>query len=466
MINLNVDETALPDTVGARLIDGYVDVVDGAKVLRKRPGAELFCDLGVSAPIDGLYWWDANNVALAICNGSTYKITSRDGDNEDVTGDALTVLGPTTFDTDGSSVIMASGGKMITYDNSDPTAFIADEHAPTAVSHVAFLDGYILCNDLDTGTFYWSDLNDMTAWTATSFANAEAKPDVLVALKIAYREITLFGKDSIEIWYNDGVTPFSRIEGAYVERGCIAPNSIKNASGVWIWLDNERRVSMLEGRQLRIVSGPYDAVMRDIASASDAYANLISLGNHAFYILTFPTANLSFVYDLSTGLWAEWGVWNSATGAYDQWWGKSYCYAKRWQYHLVGDRETGKIYKMRTDLFQDAGDEVRSLFRTAHVSHGTLDYKFSRELLIRCKRGLGSVAGSEPVIMVRWRDDNGPWKMERQVSLGKIGERELFKRLRCAGRYRTRQWEIAHTDNSDFVLSELQEKLSGYQEAE
>jgi len=456
----SADESGIADQVGARLIDGYVDVVGGKPIIRKRYGLRSMTNLATAAAVDGIYWWDANSVAMAISSGSIHKITSADGNFSDVTGDALSSVTHTKFANNGTYVVMASGGRMVTYNNSGTTAFMADADAPTTVTHLAYLDGYILALEADTArVWYPPDPTDITAWSSTGFFSAETKPDDLVAMDIAYREVTLFGKESTEVFYNDGVTPFSRLEGAIQEMGCIAANSVVNAGGAWMWLNDERRVVLLEGRTPKVVSGSYDEVLRDIAPVSDSYANFISIGKHAYYVISFPGEDSTYAYDLTTGTWAEWGYYDSSAGTYGMWLGRSYDYARRWEQHLVGSRADGNIYLLEPTTFQDGGNTIRTLIRTGQVSHGTSAWKRSKELRIKCKRGLGSETGSEPVFTVRWRDEMGPWSNEIQVSLGKVGETESIVRLFRLGRYRTRQYEIVHSDNTDFQLSGIEEDV-------
>lgn len=456
-----IDESGLPDAMGARLVDGYVDTIQGMQQpnIRKRLGLTLFSDLGTSLPVDGLYWWDAKGVAIAVSGGRIFKISSSDGNMTDVTGDELSVIGHATFADNGTYLVIASGGRMVTYDNSTTTALMADADAPTAVTHLGFLDRYILANSANTSRFYWSDVNAPLNWTSTSFANPESKPDIILSLNVGWREITLFGRESVEVWYNDGTNPFSRLEGAYIERGCAAAYSVANAGGVWMWLDNERRVTMLEGRSPRLVSGPYDGMIRNVASVSDAYANFISIGGHAFYLLTFPSVDMTVAYDLTTGSWAEWGYWDSTVGQHKAWLGKSHCYATRWQYHLVGDRTTGKIYRLDPSSFLDGGSPIRTVLRTGQITHGTLADKISSELIIRCKRGVGGVGDDEPCAEIRWRNDGKDWTEIKRVGLGKIGDREIVRRLHRLGMYRTRQYEVIHSADTELIVSDLEETV-------
>ena len=45
---------------------------------------------------------------------------------------------------------MANGGQMVTYDNTGTTSFMVDADAPTTVSHVAYIDGYLLATNTAT----------------------------------------------------------------------------------------------------------------------------------------------------------------------------------------------------------------------------------------------------------------------------------------------------------------------------
>lgn len=546
--NRSADETALPAGVGARLVDGYVDIVDRRKSIRKRFGHSEFIDTGMKVKIDGLHWWTDQQIAVFTAGGQIFKITASDGTYEEITGDPLSVASHTKFDHNADYLFMASGGKLVYYnpasvatavlttgsglddatsggtytgvsrakylvqidatgtpdtfkwsdDNgsswtsgvsitgaaqslsngvtitfaattghtlADEWSFwagatieVEDSDAPEIATHVVYTDQYFLSAGTGEAPFQWCDVNDPTSWNALNFATPESKSDTIQAMHVAWREITLFGDKTIEIWFNDGFAPWSRLEGAMIERGCIAANTVVDAAGTWYWLDDERRVSTLSGRQLGIVSTPYDDEIRDIDSVTDAFANFISYGSHAFYVLTFPSVDRTYVYDITTQMWHEWGAWDKEAAEYKAWAGRSYTYATQWQIHLIGDQSpTGKIYKLDHELFQDDGAEIRSLVRTGKESHGTYLRKTAYQLIFNVKRGVGGEAGDEPVFMVRWRDDGGPWSHNRNLSLGKIGEGWMFRVLDRMGQYRTRQYEITHTDNSDFAFNDLEE---------
>ena len=69
-LNLAVDEVGLK-TNNAAMQDCYVDEKGG---VNRRPGMPEFCDLGTAAPVDGLFWWETEDIVLAVSNGDVFKI--------------------------------------------------------------------------------------------------------------------------------------------------------------------------------------------------------------------------------------------------------------------------------------------------------------------------------------------------------------------------------------------------------
>jgi hypothetical protein len=245
--------------------------------------------------------------------------------------------------------------------------------------------------------------------------------------------------------------------GAFQEKGVLAPYSIWNFAGTYVFLDDERRIVALENRSITPLSGPYDNVVRDIDQVSDAYASGFTLGMNSFYVLSFPSVNRSFVLNLTTKTWSEWGAWDAPN--YELWPGKSYCYATDWELHLIGDNAAGNIYKIRGDYFKWGTNNNRTLVRTGHFTSGTYEEKIEEELILRLKRGLGNDDVEEPVITYRYRDEDQVWSNEKTISLGKVGDNNFIRRLFRQGVYRTRQREFVHSDPSDFVFSDMEARI-------
>jgi hypothetical protein len=449
------------DQWAATAVDLIPMMIEKRLQMIKRPGLLELFDLNTNLGIDGLYWFDKQNVALVVSAGRVWKITDPTGSRTELTGSTdLRISSPVSFAKDATKVVMANGGKMV-HTNLSTLTTMADVDAPTAVTHVADLDGYIIANEAGTGKARFSAINDMTGWTNLDFFSAESDPDDLLAMKVAFREIIAIGNESVEFWANDGVSPFSRIQGSAQPYGISAPYSLAQVGNSWMWLSDRRKLVTMEGRQVVEVSTPYDRVIHSYPSVSDAVGYTVAIDGLPIYVLNFQSARQTLAFNYVTKEWHKWGYWDSQRGHYQRYRGLSYCYAKAWNLHLVGDYATGKVYVSRRGIYNDAGNPIRSLLRTGHLSHGASFSKRSEIVRLRCKRGQGQPNQIVPNIMMRRRvNGSGEWGQERWRNLGAIGEHDLHVEWRNNGVYKTCQYEFSHSDNSDLVLIDGQERLT------
>lgn len=457
----SVDDVQV-DRFNATIIDA-IPIQVGDKIhLVKRPGLTARIDLGTDAPVDGLYWYEQQKIVLAVSEGRVWKITDSSGAKTELTGStALRDNAPVRFASDATTVVMANGGPMVHTDLSTLTT-MADADAPTEVSHVAELDGYILANDVGSGTIMFSDLNSLTSWQALSFFTAESRPDPVLAMAEAFREIIAIGSESVEFFVNDGQTPFSRIPGSAQPFGISAPYSLALAGNTWMWLDHNRRFASMQGRQVVNLSTPYDRVIQRYLSVDDAIGYSVSIDGMTLYVLTFPTAQETLVFNYTSQQWHRWGYWVSSSGVHQRFRGYSYCYARMWNLHLIGDHSNGIIYAASRNVFQDNGSHIRSLLRTGHISHGLHVDKLSDCIRLHCKRGHGTATVENPQIMLRRRVNNRQqWGNERWKSLGQVGQHSPFIDWKRNGVYKTQQLEFTHSDNTDLVIMGAQELITG-----
>jgi hypothetical protein len=461
----NVDEVEL-DGVSAALIDGYVNEL-GHTV--KRPGLEEWGNYGTNGAaanlpaIIGLYWDEVNNLVFAVNNdGNLWKI-ERDGTMTDTSQiGAAPTINRASFATDRSNLYVAHGTVILQTDitplTTNSTANMADAQAPTTVTHLATLDGYLIATSGGRDALF-SDPNDMTSWTATDTFRKAGRPDDLLGIYEGWSELMLVGEESVEIWYNDGVTPFVRRVNGLIPTGCSAVQTFRQVGNNWMWLDNKRRFVKLDSRTPTHISFPYHKLIQSFDTVSDAVSDNIEVAGFPLYVTSFPNGRTTLAYNYQTGGWAQWGYWNTASAEYEAFRGHCYCYAKGWNFHLVADRQDGRVYKIKTDCYTDDGNPIRTLRRTGFISHGTYNEKKSSEIVFRFKRGRGNSDVSDPVVTLRWRNHNGAWSNERQLRLGQVGDHYLEARTHKLGAYKFRQYEICHTDACEFVLVDAQENV-------
>jgi hypothetical protein len=452
-----------PKAAVQRCMNWYVEQIEAAgepfkTALFPTPGCAEFATASQS-PVRGMI--EQNGRCFAVIGQVFYEVKT-DG--------TLTNHGTVTFDTNpatfaanvdaGDEIFVTSGQKGYIFTlSTDTFAEVLDSGgASLGVEQGEFLDGFFLGLDSTTSTLKISDANDGTTWPALQYAQRTAGSDPWQAIVVAHRDIWLFGQQTSEVWYNAGTSPFpfAPIPGAFLEEGIVAPFSAQRFGNTVVWLGSSEEgagvVYMANGYNPQRISThavefAIQGYARDGISISDAVAFTYQEDGHVFYVLNFPTAKATWVFDGTTQLWHERGTWNADKVEYQAWRPQYHAYA--FNKHLVGDRELGTIYQMGLDKFVDAGGgPIRRLRRTPHLSFDDnwLFYK-SFQVVLDAGIGLTSGQGSDPQVMMRWSSDGGQtWGNEHWVSAGKIGEfgtRALWRRL---GRGYDRVFEVAVTD--------------------
>lgn len=363
-----------------------------------------------------------------------------------------------SFAYDGTNFYLANGGQiyytadLLTMDNP-----IADADAPTEVTHIAYLDGYILALEANSETFWFSEVGDGLDWKALYYENVDASPDNVVALHVFNRQIYLFGENSIEVWENDGETPFSRVPTGFYEVGCIAPYSVVNTDNSIIWLDDRRRfVELSYGGSLNRLNTDYDKLVQSFKTISDCYAFRMEISGQPFYIFQFPSEGRTLAYNHTQGSWAEWTSIRP-DGTEGAWIGSCYTFNPYTNKHYVGGND-GELYELSENNTNDNGQPIRLERLTGHIDYGTSDRKQCNSLSLRLKRGVGS-STETPTVQLRWNDDNKGFSNELPISLGDIGDQEIYMKVYPMGIYRTRQYELVSTSDVPVIFLSAKEDI-------
>lgn len=465
----NVSEAGLKSK-SAFLIDGFVDE-DGNDV--KRPGSAWRVTVGSGDYVDGIFYWP-NTDRLYVAAGGGILTYDKSGSAVDLKGSTPLNIGRRcSFTTDGTYIFVANGGYIQYSDGiaAPPSTFavLSDPDAPELVDKIGYLDSYILAFSTNGNKFYWSEVGDSLNWSALNFASAAANPDIIVSMLIRQREILLFGRKILEIWENDGQTPFSRIPGGVHEVGCAALDSPINVKdGTVFWLDNDKHFTMFKGGVVQRLYTAYDKDVANMTTVSDCRTSLLYVDGREFILFDFHTSQRTFVHHYKTDFWYEWGSWDSQAGNY-----KPYLYweilaVTAWNRIYGGHRYSTRLscissdYKVDEDLAIQVpgqageGEEIRIARRTGQISHDTSKDKRNEELRITVNRG-ETVTSSEPFLMLRWKDNNTTWSEEERHSLGSAGDRNIVVETQRTGIYATRQWELSVTDSVPVSFVDMEE---------
>lgn len=455
--------------------------------LNRAPGLRFLQTVG-TGPIRALWAHQTNGTDFYVVSGTeVYKLTSTSGTPVklgDVSG-----TGPVSIADNGIQIFFACNGPSYIYNEvTNVFAQITDIDFPGAVT-VGYLDGYFVFNEPNSQKIWVTQLLDGTSVDPLDFASAEGSPDGLVAVNVNNREAWLFGADSVEVWYDAGLAdfPLSRIQGAFNEVGCVAPYSVAKLDNTLFWLGTDARgqgiVYRANGYQaVRVSTHAIEYAIAHYGNISDALAYTYQQEGHAFYVLTFPSANATWVYDVSTQAWHERAGF--VDGQFTR--HRSNCQCNFGGTIIVGDYENGNIYAFDLDVYADNAQPQKWLRSWRALPTGKNDLKRTahHSLQLDAESGVGlpgidpldffgslltedgnflitedgvyievttpTVQGANPQVMLRWSDDGGhTWSNEHWASMGRsgvYGQRIFWRRLGMTMKLRDRVYEISGTD--------------------
>lgn len=442
----NLDESVLSSSMVA-LENAFITEAKGQS---RFPGLKPF----VTVPDGGRVYlneWRGDLVA-ATNRGRIYRI-GMGGQIADVTGTPISGGRRIVFDQTEDELVMAAGAEIIRL--AKTVTEILSESAPRA-THIGYVDGYLVANEVGTGRFYHSVAGDWRNWNPIDVFTAESKPDQVSALVVTpYRELLLCGEDSIEQWerLTEGDQPFFRRWA--VGEGLFAPYTLIAAdNGTWA-INKELEFVRFSGQISAPASDEIQIVLSGIDDWTDAWGVEMQVRGQKFLLLQAPfatniygTKGVTLVFDYRARRWASLYAWDSVNGAPARWPGWSHWFVN--QRHFIGG-EDGKIWELDQKTFDYDGMAARVFGRTAPYDRaGESDLIALRA---RIKRGVGDYNSEKPpVINLRVRRDSKTWSRWIERSLGRPGETDQYIEFGGFGGAHTFQIEWFVTDPVDFEI--------------
>jgi len=376
----------------------------------------------------------------------------------------------------------------------------------TDANTVDIVDNYFVYNR--PGSQQWGASNALSPISVgTSFSSKDGSPDNLVALIVDHREVYLLGEASSETWVDVGAAqfPFQRIPGTSTQHGIAATFSVARLGNSFAYLSRNNRgqaeIMQMNGYIPQRISN--HAVENTLVNQyiDDAIAWTYQLEGHEIYVISFPTINITWAYDIASGMWHKW-LYTNNKGQYERHRGN--CCALFQGMVLVGDYANGTIYKLDKQNYTDSGQYIRRLRRAPHLV-ADLQRQYFEELQIQFQPGVGTTGLSNlsglhylgntfviasdatftiapyesytigvanpitsqtpttyPQAMLRWSNDGGStWSNEHWVTIGQQGKyknRAIWRRL---GMARDRIFEVSITDPVNAVIVSSNLKISG-----
>lgn len=397
-----------------------------------------------------------NGVTYGVCGNTLYEITG--GFALTSRGTISSTLGPVSMVDNGLQILIVDGsssgwafdfGTLLTTPVSDPAFYGGDR--------VDLVDGFFVLNRPGTNQFYISGFLS-TTFDPLDFAAKTGFSDKLVAVAVAKRQIFLIGQQTTEVWYNSGgaTFPFTRMPGAFVQFGCSGAATVQQVDGSVYWLSRSPQGECLVLRtenyeRARISTFAIEQEFQSYANVADATSYTYQQGGHTFYVLNFPSANKTWVFDLATSEWHERTFMDGSGQENRQ---RANCHAQLNGVAIVGDWQSGKLYKLDSNVYTDDGAPIHRIRSFPHLLDNANRVMY-KTLIADMEVGQGlPVTGAPPEIRLRWSDTKGfSWGSYIAQDLGARGDFLNCIQFQRLGMARDRVFELSWSANCKTALS-------------
>jgi hypothetical protein len=337
-------------------------------------------------------------------------------------------------------------------------------------NRIMFIEGWLGFAQPNTRTMYTTGPTPyQLLFPGLFFALKDSSTDNIVTHQENNREWWVIGERTTEVWYNAGNTifSFSRVPGVGPQIGCSATASLARMGQGLVWLAKNEQgenvvVQSVQYTWQRISNHAIETAIASYPVVSDAIGYAYEEAGHLFYVLTFPTADVTWVYDgtasqqLGKPSWHQRASFDPIAGQYHRHRGN--CFIDFANMRLVGDYQNGTIWQMSRSFYTEGTAPLRAQRRSKHVWKPDARTRVSQSSLqIEFTPGVGtgvlpfpaSIAQQSlnPQAMLRWSDDGGfTWSHEHWRPIGMQGATKNRCKFNRLGRARDRVYEVNVSD--------------------
>jgi hypothetical protein len=408
----------------------------------------------------------AQLIAKINLSTGTTGITAASGGTGIVT---LTSTGPTTITVAESGTGFTAGTDGLTVTAGDFATGSIAAYAKISSSNylggntVVYNDGYFLYNQPGTSYVWCSGLQAGSQWNALAYFTAASKPCIVKGLAVNKGEIWVFADTLVEVWYDAAnaspASPYSYRIGSSMDIGCKATNSIVEMELLNVWLDSRGFVCVSNispyirnnnsGYDLKVISTQaLHAEWAKYETLEDAIATFYVDRGHVMYMITFPTAQKTWVYDFPTkegnsergnGGWHERTYLNPQTNR-EEYYLVQYI-ANFKGLNIAGGDRGGKVYLLDSRYYTDNGAPIKCTRVTAPFTNDFKNIGID-QIALRMESGAANQndLGADPQVTLRFSNDGGhTWSDSISRSMGKVGEynkKITWNRLGTANEWR------------------------------
>lgn len=364
-----------------------------------------------------------------------------------------------TFDYSFDLLSIAADNKLYYFDGTTLT-----QNNDTDLGQVVdqqWSDGYFITTD---GSYIVvTELNDPYSVSTTKYGSSEADPDPINALLKLRREIIALNRYTIESFENVGGSgfPYSRIEGAQIQRGCVGTHACDIFMQKIAFLGGGRNEPCavwvgINGQSDKISTREVDQIIKTYTEEELSNVVLESITDNGHMNLYVHLPDRCLVYDGAASNAAQQSIWyvlSSGNNGFNTYQAKNmvFCYGK-W---IVGNPTSSMIGVLDESISSHYGNIVGWEFGTTIIYNQGMG-AIIHELELVCLTGRVAI-NADPTIWTSYSLDGETWSNEKPRTSGKFGQRN--KRICWLQQGMMRNWRIQKfrgDSNSNIAIARLE----------
>jgi len=482
------------------LMNLYIEAVEsgqgkGPLAMYHTPGLNLLYNLG-PAPVRGLI--TAQGRTFAVAGTVLWELLAPTANPNKINRGQLVSDGmPVSMAAGPTQVLIASEGNLYCFQlvagsTTNATGAILAANSLTLippfngstgfgllgnVAQVGYGDGFFFALIANSNQIQASNPDDGSSWQGVSETQVSVFADNVSAIFVDHRLLWVFGPKAIQPYFDSGNFPFPYdvIEGGFIEHGLAAPFSVAKLDNSIFWLEQDDQGSGIVRRAngyvpARISTHALEYALGTYPTIADCVAYAYQENGHTFYVMNFPTAQKTWVYDAATSMWHERGFWNEQAGVFTQ--SRAGFHTFNFGIHLVGDPTTGAVYQQSTTIYSDFGNPIRRLRRAPHFSNEQSRI-FHSELQLDLEVGLGpTFPGSATPTIYPMVDAAGSLRSFQmgengvlQAPLNPAGDPSTGVSLFLNDQANTTSWQITINAQGEISVAQLAQFNDSYPQA-
>lgn len=415
------------------------------------PGLKVFANLTGNS-VQGQYWTGTR--LFGVANGVLWE-TAKDGTTTN-RGAVTTDDNPASICANSIQLLIISAERAYCYTLATNVLLEVTDQMAGVPLQCDCSDTYGIVIFKDSNKFQLSQVLDFATWPGQLVNEVSVFAENITSLIVNHRELWIFGCKRAQPYQDTGsLNVFDVIQGALLETGSAATFAVSRVDNSVFCVGEDERGALIAWRSngytpSRISTHAVEVWLSQQANIAGLTAYSYQDRGHLFWVLYVPGGDCTWVYDVGETMWHKRAAWVNGVW-FPHWsWNHVYAFGK----HLVGDWNTGNVYDMSPDYYDDNETAIRRLRRSPTVTDER-SWIYHVDLTVDFRTGLGPQPplldgdGNHrpPQAMLRWSDDRGQtWSNQHVRNCGFAGEYNVPVHWMRLGRSRNRVYELSMTD--------------------